>query len=150
MPQGLGGLCRQVCGRLDWAQPRPPRGLPPGKSPTVGPGCRGRCPGRWPSPSASSCVLRGLSCHMPVLVPAVLLQIGCEGVVAQGSGGSRLEEARAAHGSGDGGLGWPGAVPDFLRLPTAPPACTPGARHDPLPSVLVLPIPPSCRTLHLS
>lgn len=121
MHQGPGGLRRQACGRLNWAQPRPPRGLAPGKSPTVGPGCRGRCPGRWPSPSASSCVLRGLSCHMPVLVPAVLLQMGCEGVVAQGSGGSRLEEeARAAHGSGAGGHAWD---------PPRSPSLCPGPAH---------------------
>lgn len=78
-----------------------------------------------PAPS----VLRGLSCHMPVSVPAVELQMGRGGWLAQGGAGSH---------SGEGGRcrpwelfleteGWsgPGGVPAFSHVPAGPPASRP-------------------------
>ena len=40
--------------------------------------------GRAPVPGSALCVLRGLSCNMPVPGPAAELQMGCEGVVCPG------------------------------------------------------------------
>lgn len=95
-------------------------------------------------------VLRGLSCHMPVPVPAVELQSGwLHRVLAVPV---REEEA---------GLGWPGACP---RLPPAMPAGAPASTplmfdhpphppcpppESPSPLVRTLPIPLSHLKLHL-
>lgn len=118
MHQDLGGVRRQACGRLDWAQPWPPRGLAPGKSPTVGPGCRGRCPGRWPSPGASSLCPPGPQLPYACAGPSGSATDGVRGGVCPGYWWLLFWRRRPGllMGTlfGDGGLGWPGAFPDFL------------------------------------
>lgn len=105
------------------------------------------------------CVLWGLSCHMPVSFPAVELQMGRGGWLAQGGAGSH---------SGEGGRcrpqelfseteGWsgPGGVPAFSHVPAGPPAsrpliplCSPPELPSPL--VLTLVILPGPPGLHLT
>lgn len=102
-------------------------------------------------------VLRGLSCYMPVPVPGVELQMGCEGVTCPGYWWLLFwRRPGLAMGAlfGDGGLCWPGAFPDFLPHAcrfTCLHACDPAMSTPEFPSPLVrmLPIPLSHLRLRL-